>query len=724
MKSEDSAGAPAPRRTMIALAGNPNAGKTTIFNMLTGTRQHMGNYPGVTVERKEGEVRQGDRRVDVIDLPGAYSLSARSAEEIVARNVLIEERPDAVIAVVDASNLERNLYLAMQLLELGVPLVIALNMWDMLEEKGLTVDVERMSRLIGVPVVATTGHKGQGVREAFEIALQVADGQRTVRPFHIQYGNEIEPHVKKIQARIESLPALKSRARWFALKMLEGDAETGRRVKALCEDSADELKAYAEQHRKHIEQIFDEKIAALLADRRYGAIAGICAEAVTQTGIARISRSEQVDRVVLNRWLGLPIFGGLMYLAFYLTFSLGEPLTQWLAGGFSLLGRWVSAWWAPDSESLLRSLLVDGAIAGVGGVVAFLPTILLLFLAIAILEDSGYMARAAFIMDRFMHAIGLHGKSFIPMLLGFGCTVPAIMGTRTLESRRDRITTIMVLPLMSCGARIPIYVLFLQALFPKHWHAPVMWGLYALGILIAVLAAKLLRSTLLKGETVPFVMELPPYRLPTLRGMLIHMWERAGYFLRKAGTLILGASVVLWALSVWPALPADAEADFRAEQEQILADRATNENVRAEALQQLDYRHAQEALRHSLVGRVGRTLAPVLRPLGFDWRISTALIGAFAAKEVFVAQMGIVYSMGETDEESGSLQNRLREDYTKTQAMAIMIFCLISMPCMATVAITRREAGGWRWAALQLVGLTVLAWIVTAVFYQVARLLV
>ncbi len=713
----------AEKRRTIALAGNPNSGKTTLYNVMTGTRQHVGNYPGVTVERKEGEARLGDRTFSLLDLPGTYSLSARSEEEIVARNVLIEEQPDAVVAVVDASNLERNLYLAVQLAELGVPLVMALNMWDMLEAKGLTVDRERMSLLTGAPVTATVGNTGRGVREAFALAADVAEGRRPATLRQVDYGNEIEPHLQQLQKRIETMPALRRRARWFALKTLEGDPETHRRIEKLCPETAAALFADAEGHRKHIEQVYQEPIAAQLADRRYGFIAGICAETVSQTGIARISRSEQVDRIVLNRWLGLPIFAALMYAVFHMTFTLAEPLMQGMEALFSLLGDRVGALWAPGSDSLLRSLLVDGVIAGVGGVLVFLPTILLLFLAIAMLEDSGYMARAAFIMDRFMHAIGLHGKSFIPMLLGFGCTVPAIMGTRTLESRRDRLTTILVLPLMSCGARLPIYALFIPAFFPERWQASVLWGLYVTGIVLAVLGAKLLRSTALKGESVPFVMELPPYRLPTLRSMLIHMWERAGYFLRKAGTLILSVSVILWALSTWPRLPETAETAFANERARIEAE--TPDGPEREALlQELEYMTAQAALDYSAVGRIGRAITPAFRPLGFDWRVSTALIGAFAAKEVFVAQLGIVYSMGETDEESVTLRDRLKNDYSALQALAIMLFCLISMPCIATVAVTRREAGAWKWAALQLFGLTILAWIVTALFYQIgSRLL-
>jgi len=419
----------------------------------------------------------------------------------------------------------------------------------------------------------------------------------------------------------------------------------------------------------------------------------VCQETVRSTVETRHTVSDRIDEIVIHRFWGLPIFLGLMYAVFWLTFTAGTPPMDWIDAAFGWLGGAVAGWWPEGSESLLQSLLVDGVIAGVGGVLIFLPNILLLFLAIAVLEDSGYLARAAFLMDRLMHRIRLHGKSFIPMLTGFGCSIPAIMATRTLESRRDRLTTMLVIPLVSCGARLPIYALIIPAFFPQAWRAPMLWILYMTGIGLAILCAKLLRSTLFRGETVPFVMELPPYRLPTWKGIWMHMWDRGGAYLKKAGTVILAISIVLWALTTFPRLE------------------GVDESLPEEAQQ-------AEVLAHTVAGRIGHALEPVIRPLGFDWRIGTAMIGAFAAKEVFVAQLGIVYSVGEADEESEPLREKLKQNYSPLVGFCIMLFMLISAPCMATIAVTKRESHSWSWALFQLGGLTLLAWVVTFAVYQ------
>lgn len=708
----------------VALAGNPNSGKTTIFNALTGARQHVGNYPGVTVEKKEGRARLDGVELNVVDLPGTYSLTAYSIEEIVARNFMIDEKPDAVVDILDASNLERNLYLAVQLMELGVPLVLALNMSDVVRDKGLHIDREKLSSLLGVPVVSTVGHKCQGVDELSAAMVAICRSGQAGPGRHVDYGGEIEPHIEHLTELIARHAACADRPRWYAIKLLEGDEATAERIRAICGDDCEGLFTEAVRLREHIEGICGEQIAPLLADRRYGFIAGACAEAVSRTAEARVSHSERIDRVILSRWLGLPLFAALMYVVFQLTFTVGGPLMGWLEAGFGWLGRAVSGAWPQGSDSMLKSLLVDGIIGGVGGVLVFLPNILLLFLAIAFLEDSGYMARAAFIMDRLMHKIGLHGKSFIPMLIGFGCSVPAIMATRTLETRHDRLTTMLVVPLMSCGARLPIYMLIIPAFFPVDWHAPLLWIIYVIGIALAVVCAKLLRRTLFKGESVPFVMELPPYRMPTLKGLLIHTWERGWMYLRKAGTIILGISIVLWAMGQWPGVP-DGEAQrFEASRAAIQASADLSEQDRDDKLAETDDAEVEAALEHSLIGRLGRGVEPVLRPCGFDWKISTAMIGAFAAKELFVSQMGIVYSLGqEQDEESETLREKLQANYTPLVGLCIMLFCLISAPCMATIAVTKRESNSWRWALFQLAGLTALAWIVTAAVYQIGSLI-
>ena len=702
----------------VALAGNPNSGKTTIFNALTGSRQHVGNYPGVTVEKKEGSCRLGQTRLRVIDLPGTYSLTAYSTEELVARNVLINERPDVVIDILDAGNLERNLYLAVQVMELGSPLVLALNMSDVAKQRGLEFDLDLLSELLGVPIVPTVGHKGVGIRELLDAATAVArDDAAPSR--RVDYGPEIEAEVDKlwqlideVGTGIDGVPS-----RWIAVKLLEGDAEVKKQM-----GRADVINA-ADESARRLESLLGDSPEALIADRRYGFISGACQEAVRSTVESRHTGSDRIDAVVTNRALGLPIFLALMYAVFHLTFTLGDPPMGWIEAGFEWLGGAVGGLWVEGSDSMLRSLLADGVIGGVGGVLVFLPNILLLFLAIAILEDSGYMARAAFLMDRLMHKIGLHGKSFVPMLTGFGCSIPAIMATRTLENRQDRLTTMLVVPLMSCGARLPIYALIIPAFFPKAWHAPMLWIIYVIGIALAVVCAKLLKTTMLRGDTPPFVMELPPYRMPTIKSVGLHMWNRGSAYLKKAGTIILAISILLWAMQQWPGLSQASAQALEQQRAAVEAQTDLSDEALEGRLAEIDNAEAEAALRASLMGRVGRGLEPLLSPCGFDWKISTAMIGAFAAKEVFVAQMGIVYSLGEEeDEKSEPLRAKLQANYTPLQGFCIMLFCLVSAPCMATIAITKRESNSWKWALFQLAGLTVLAWIVTTVAYQVGGL--
>lgn len=704
----------------VALAGNPNSGKTTIFNELTGARQHVGNYPGVTVERKEGTRVHKGRELTIVDLPGTYSLTAYSDEELLARNYIIDEKPDVVVDIVDSSNLERNLYLAVQLMELGVPLVLAFNMSDMAKARGFSFDIEKLAHFFGAKIVRTTGSKGQGMDELLDAAIEVADTHHNKAPAPgpaLAYGREVEEELDKVAKALKTAggTADKYDTRWLSVKLLEGDkdlaAKTGN--PALAEVVA--------KSASRIRLLLGESPETAIAGARYGFISGACQESVRSTVESRYTMSDRIDAIVTNRVLGIPIFLGLMYLVFQLTFTLGDPFMGWIEAFFGWTGEMVSGLWPEGSASLLHSLLVDGIIGGVGGVIVFLPNILLLFLAISILEDSGYMARAAFIMDRLMHKIGLHGKSFIPMLIGFGCSVPAIMATRTLENRRDRLTTMMVVPLMSCGARLPIYALIIPAFFPQAWHAPMLWLIYFIGIALAILCAKLLRGTVLKGENVPFVMELPPYRMPTLKGIVIHMWERGSLYLKKAGTIILGVSIILWALAKFPEFPNERAAVFDAQREFVQASEIPDEEKETE-LATIDNAQGEAELEYSAMGRVGQAIAPVLKPLGFDWKIGTAMIGAFAAKEVFVAQMGIVYSVGEADEESDSLREKLTANYTPLVGFCIMLFCLISAPCMATIAITKRESNSWKWALAQLVGLTVLAYIVTLAVFQIGSL--
>lgn len=737
-------------RIVVALAGNPNSGKTTIFNGLTGARQHVGNYPGVTVERKEGSRRHGHIELQIVDLPGTYSLTAYSAEELIARNFIINEKPDVVVDILDTSNLERNLYLAVQLMELDIPLVLAFNMSDMAKARGYEFDIDKFSQFFGARIVQMVGNKGVGTEELLDAITLTAteagpnanrkeegssagsflsnsfnfSNAHNVRirgPHHrmpvMNYGREIGEEVAKIESLIQTNGSVTGAydTQWLALKLLENDKELRAQV------ASSEVNEQVDKSAAHIEKVLGESSETVIAGARYGFISGACQEAVRSTIEIRHMFSDRIDSIVTNRLFGIPVFLGLMYLVFHLTFTLGGPPMGWIEGLFGWLGGAVEGWWPNGSESLLKSLLVDGIIGGVGGVIVFLPNILLLFLAIAVLEDSGYMARTAFIMDRLMHKIGLHGKSFIPMLIGFGCSVPAIMATRMLENRRDRLVTMLVVPLMSCGARLPIYALLIPAFFPQVWHAHMLWIIYMIGIALAILGAKLLRGTILKGESVPFVMELPPYRVPTIKGLLIHMWERGWLYLKKAGTVILGISILLWAMTTFPALPDGEKARFENERRTIQVNFSENNEELAGHLTTIDHAEAGAALQYSIAGRIGHAMEPLLKPMGFDWKIGTALIGAFAAKEVFVAQMGIVYSVGETDEDSETLRDRLKSTYTPLVGLCIMLFCLISAPCMATIAITRRESNSWKWALFQLGGLTALAYVITTIVFQVGR---
>ena len=662
--------------------------------MLTGARQHVGNYPGVTVEKKEGICSYKDYEINVVDLPGTYSLTAYSAEELISRNFIIENQPDVVVDIIDASNIERNLYLATQLIEMNVPLVLAFNMSDIAKQKGLTFDIDELSELLEAKIVSTVGSKAKGKNELLNAVIKTAEKGKRERRHKIHYGEEIETELAKIEPLIaaeEVELAKKYHAQWLAVKLLEHDGDIVAKVKS------EKVLSAAAASVKHLKTIFADEPEILFADRRYGFISGACEETIKSSVELRHSRSDMVDKVILNHVLGLPIFLALMYFVFKLTFWLGEPLMGWLEYFFGWLSAVVSGFWPAGSDSVILSLLVDGIIGGVGGVIVFLPNILLLFLAIAILEDSGYMARAAFIMDRIMHKIGLHGKSFVPMLIGFGCSIPAIMGTRILENKRNRFTTIMVIPLMSCGAKLTIYMLLIPAFFPQQWRGPVLWLVYLIGIILAIICIKLLRLTLFSGETMPFVMELPPYRVPTLKSVCIHMWQRGWLFLKKAGTIILVISIILWAAMSYPKPKPESLAGLSPQQVQ------------------------QTVLAHSAIGRVGLAIEPVLKPLGFDWKIGTALIGATAAKEVFVAQLGIVYSVGDDGTEE-TLREKLQNNYSPLVGFCIMLFCLISTPCIATVAMVKQETGSWGWAMFQFFGLTVLAYVVTFIVYQLGSI--
>jgi len=724
----------------IALAGNPNSGKTTMFNDLTGSNQYVGNWPGVTVEKKEGRLK-GAEGVIVQDLPGIYSLSPYTLEEVVARSYLVNEKPDAILNIVDATNIERNLYLTTQLAELGIPMVVALNMIDVTRRNGDAIDLKKLGDALGCEVVETSALKGVGSREVAGKAAQLARKGAHREPPHVFAGS-----VEHALAHIEDLITHRdgqeeahhhhadgsvheghivepNLSRWYAIKLFERDEKVVAQLNLPAG-----IRAAIEEAIRECEIEMDDDAESIITNQRYAYISRLVSTSVKKgRPKGALTASDRIDRVLTNRVLGLPIFALIMFLVYYISVTtIGTIVTDFTNDTF--VGAWIQAPVVGWLEGLgvagwLVGLIGDGIIGGVGGVVVFLPNILLLFFAIAILEDSGYMARAAFIMDRLMHRIGLHGKSFIPMLIGFGCSVPAIMATRMLENRRDRLVTMLVVPLMSCGARLPIYALIIPAFFPQAWNAPMLWIIYVIGILLAVISAKVLRGTIFKGESVPFVMELPPYRLPTVRGVLTHMWQRGWLYLKKAGTIILGISILLWALTTFPGLPQEQAERFEKEKQAVEAT-ITDEEKKKEKITSIENAMTEASLKGSIAGRIGHALEPVLKPMGFDWKIGTALIGAFAAKEVFVAQLGIVYSVGkEANEESSELRDQLRANYTPLVAFCIMLFCLVSAPCMATIAVTRRESNSWKWALFQLAGLTVMAWILTVIVFQAGRVL-
>jgi len=690
------------KKIKIALAGNPNCGKTSLFNALTGTHQRVGNYPGITVEKKEGRYRDGELEVEVIDLPGTYSLSSYSPEERIARRELLRDDIDVVVVVADSTNLERNLYLLVQVMELGANPVLALNMSDEAHGGGQRLDVDLMSMLLGFPIVETAGHKGGGAK-----LLREAIRRAHAAPTHgerFSFGPQLERTVMRLAEKLApQLPQPSPPPRWLAVKLLERDDELSQWLREKVSDNA-AVFAEVEKEIEELEKFSRTDIILFIADNRYSFISGLLREArISEMRADSRATSDFVDSILCNRIVGLPIFFAAMYVLFWLTFTVGEWPMRWIESFFGYLGEAIGGLWPVGSESPLRSLLVDGVLAGVGGVLVFLPNIILLFFGLALMEDSGYMSRAAFLVDRFMHRFGLHGKSFVPMLTGFGCTVPGIMATRTLENERDRLTTMLVLPLMSCGARLPIYMLLIPAFFASRWQAPMLFLIYMTGIMLAVLLARLLRSTLLAGEDAPFVMELPPYRLPTLRAVAIKMGQRSWSYVRKAGTIILAISILMWVATSFPRAP-----ERSIEREPVLA-------------------HEDDVSRdlsYSLAGRMGKLLEPLTTMMGSDYRIATAMLGAFAAKEVFVAQLGIVFSLGEADENSTTLRETLRRHYTPLQAFAMMLFLLVATPCMATVAIMRKESGSWKWALLQFFGLTTIGWLLSVAVYQIGRLVI
>ncbi|MCP5047676.1 MAG: ferrous iron transport protein B [bacterium] len=713
------------KEIVVALAGNPNSGKTTVFNALTGGHQHVGNYPGVTVEVKEGECNYKGYRIRLIDMPGTYSLTPNAPDEAAASRFLLDEKPDLVVDIVDLSNLSRNLYLTTQLMELDIPLLLCLNMRDIAKQMGLQLDEKLFSQLIGQDIVYTVGSKKEGIEELLEkiiARIERGHGIQQDREIEISYGHEIQQERSKLEAILERDIKLSRELppRYLSLKLLEGDIEALKRIKGspVEQEISDQMKVAA----GYLESIFGEDLEGRIADMRYGFINGIVKETLERGVRHNLKISENIDKVLTHRFFGLPIFAAIMWLTFTMTFTLAETPMQWIEQLFALMGRGI-AMILP--EGVLQSLLVDGIIGGVGGVLVFLPNIFILFMAISILEDSGYLARAAFIMDKLMHKMGLHGKSFIPLLMGFGCSVPAYMASRTLESKRERLITMHVNTFMSCSARLPVYVLFCGAFWPEETAGDVMFSIYVLGILMAILVSKLLSTFRFPGGSAPFVMELPPYHLPTFKGTMIHMWNKGSMYLRKAGTIILAISIVMWALMNFPQ---KSEADFSQNYSQMITDveaGSLTTEEKQQAVTDLNNAMAQEELAYSLGGRIGKLMEPVIKPLGFDWRLGIGIFSGFAAKEVVVATLGTVYKVGETDEESVSLRDRLRNDpaYSPLIAYAMMVFVLLYFPCMTAMVMFHKEGGSWKETIFQMTYTTALAYVGALVVYQGGLLL-
>lgn len=714
----------------IALVGNPNSGKTTLFNHATGKHEKVGNYGGVTVDIKTAKLRRDDHTLYITDLPGTYSLSEYSPEELYVRNHICEEMPDVVINVIDASNLERNLYLTTQLIDMDIKVVIALNMYDELELKGDRFDYKLLGEMIGIPIVPCTASKGRGIDELIRKVIEVySDKEQSVRHVHINYGAEINQSLEKLTRLIEKNQLLSGRfhSLYLAVKLLENDSETLQTVLLLPDTSA--ITEVARKEIIRLEKAYNENIETVLTDAKYAFIKGALKETYFMAPGKKKKAGHSADSILTHKWLGFPVFLFFMWAMFQATFTLGSYPMDWIDSGLG---------WLSDSignampAGTLRDLITDGLIGGVGGVIVFLPNILILFFCISLMEDTGYMARTAFIMDKLMHKIGLHGKSFIPMLMGFGCNVPAIMATRTLENRKDRLLTMLIIPFMSCSARLPVYVLLISAFFPAR-QGLVLLSVYLIGILLAVSMALLFKKVFFRKATVPFVMELPPYRMPTLRNTSIHMWSKSVQYLTKMGTIILFASVLIWAMGYFPR-NANYSQDFDKSILMVQNDKSVSDAAKEMKINELLLAQESERMEKSYIGSIGHFITPVIEPLGYDWKIGVSIITGLAAKEILVGSMGVLYQSDmEADETSVGLQKRLQQQvlttgsragekvFTPLVAFSLMLFVLVYFPCIAVIAAVKREAS-WRWTAFTMIYTTALAWLVAFATYQIGML--
>lgn len=695
----------------VALVGNPNCGKTSLFNIASGSHEHVGNYSGVTVDAKEGRFSYGGYSFILVDLPGTYSLSAYSPEELYVRKNLVEEMPDVVINVVDASNLERNLYLTTQIIDMNLRVVMALNMYDELKEKGDELDIRTLGHLLGMPVIPTISRNGKGIDQLFDTVIKIYETSdpQLARHIHINHGTELEKSIDRIKLLLQKNTGIRYKysTRYLAIKYLETDREIEKVVEAL--PNRDEIIAARFEEQKRIEELLQTNTESAIVDAKYAFVQGALKETwhPFQGKRKRHTVTEKIDAVATNRWLAFPIFILLLYLVFEGTFTLGAyPMgwIEWLVEKFSdFVGTYMP-------ESILKDLVVDGIIGGVGSVLVFLPNILLLYMFISLLEDSGYMARAAFIMDKLMHKIGLHGKSFIPMIMGFGCNVPAIMATRTIESPKSRLITMLIIPMMSCAGRLPVYILLVGAFFPSYGSL-VMLGIYGFGIVMAILSARII-GRFMKDDDLPFVMELPPYRIPTAKSVFRHTWEKGKQYLHKMAGIILVCSIIIWFLGYFP-----------------------NHNRYDTVAQQQE---------HSFIGYIGKGIEPVLKPLGYDWRMGVGILSGIGAKELVVSTLGVMYSAedevpydavssadtgipADAPEASGGvsdtkLQKALQKSITPAAALSFMVFVLLYFPCVATFVAIRQESGGWKWAIFSAVYTIVLAWTMAFIVYRIAML--
>ncbi len=709
----------------VALVGNPNCGKTSLFNFASGAHEHVGNYSGVTVDAKEGTFQQDGYTFRIVDLPGTYSLSAYTPEELYVRRHLSEEQPDVVINVLDASNLERNLYLTCQLIDMDVRSVIALNMYDELERSGNKFDYESLSRMIGTPIVPTISRTGFGIEDLFKRVIKVYEEEDPViRHIHINYGEVLEKGITNVRHAIKQNGnvAKSLSKRYLSIKLLEGDPEIERFIQTL--SGSETIIEERDRNVVQIEELLLEDSETAFTNARYGFISGALRETYEQNKIKEATSTQIIDLFVTHKVLGFPIFILFMWIMFEATFRLGAYPMEWIENLVSWIGNFVRG---NMSEGPLKDLLVDGIIGGVGGVIVFLPNILILYLFISFMEDSGYMARAAFIMDKIMHKMGLHGKSFIPLVMGFGCNVPAIMASRTIESRNSRMITMLVNPLMSCSARLPVYVLLAGAFFPNN-ASFILLSLYVCGILLAVVMARLFKRFLFKEEDVPFVMELPPYRMPTAKSIMIHMWEKAKQYLHKMGGVILVASIIIWFLGYFPRHSEMGDAFDKQIAEVENAELDSKEKT--ETIAELERLKNMEHQKNSYIGTIGQTIQPVLHPLGFDWKMSVSLLTGMAAKEVVVSTLSVLYTGDEED--SQVLSERIKQDldeegnpvFTPLIALSLMLFVLIYFPCIATISAIVNESGSWKWGIFVIVYTCVLAWIVSFVVYQTGSLFI